>query len=64
MKKIKQLKGWGIYQNNRKEIDEYGFAFTVIHPDNMEYAYMCTPSDSDIEGLDTLEQAIEWVKNY
>lgn len=37
MKKVKQLKGWGIYQNNRKEIEEYGFSFTVIHPNNMEY---------------------------
>lgn len=63
MKRIKKLKCWGIYQNNKNEIEEYGFNITVIHPENMEYAYMCTPSDSDIE-CDTLEQAIEWIKNY
>ena len=63
MRKVKVLKGWGIYLNNKKEIEEYGFNVTVLHPDNMEYAYMCTPQDSDIE-LDTVEQAIEWIKNY
>ena len=63
MKKVKQLKGWGIYRNNAKEIEEYGFAFTVIHPDNMEYAYLCTPADSDIE-CETLEAAVDWIRNY
>lgn len=58
MKKIKSLKGWGIYQNNPKEIKEYGFNITVLHPNNMEYPYLCTPSDSDIE-LDTIEAAID-----
>lgn len=63
MKKVKTLKGWGIYQNNEKEIKEYGFNFTVLHPDNMEYSYMCKPSDTDME-CDTLEAAISWIKNY
>lgn len=63
MKKIKTLKGWGIYQNSQKEIDEYGFSITVIHPENMEYAYMNTPRDSDID-LDTVEQAVIWIENY
>ena len=63
MRKIKTLNKWGIYQNNAKEIEEYGFNITVLHPDNMEYAYMCTPADSDIE-LNTVEEAVEWIKNY
>jgi len=63
MRKIKTLNKWGIYQNNVKEIEEYGFNITVLHPDNMEYAYMCTPADSDIE-LNTVEEAVEWIKNY
>lgn len=63
MRKIKTLKKWGIYQNNDKEIKEYGFNITVLHPDNMEYAYMCSPSDSDME-FDTVEAAEHWIKNY
>ncbi|WP_313152804.1 hypothetical protein [Lacrimispora sp.] len=63
MKRIKKFKGWGIYQNNNKEIEEYGFNVTVLHPDNMEYAYMCSPSDSDME-FDTVEAAENWIKNY
>lgn len=63
MKRIKKLNSWGIYQNNAKEIEEYGFNITVLHPDNMEYAYMCSPSDSDME-FDTLEEAENWIKNY
>jgi len=63
MKKIKVLKGWGIFQNNKKEKDEYGFEYTVIHPNNMEYAYMCTPDDTDIE-CNSLEAAESWIKNY
>lgn len=63
MKKVKQLNGWGIYQNNEKEIKEHGFDITVLHPDNMEYPYMCSPSDSDME-MNTIEDAILWIKNY
>jgi len=63
MKRIKTFKGWGIYQNNNKEIEEYRFNVTVLHPDNMEYAYMCGPSDSDME-FDTVEAAEDWIKNY
>lgn len=63
MRKIKQLKGWGIYLNNEKEQKEYGFSVTVIHPDNMEYWYMCCPRDTDIE-LSTVQQATEWIENY
>lgn len=63
MKKVKTLKKWGIYQNNEKEIKEYGFRFTVLHPDNMEYSYLCTPADSDME-MESLEEAISWINNY
>lgn len=63
MKKIKTLKSWGIYQNNEKEIAEYGFNITVIHPDNMEYPYMNSPRDTDAE-CDTIKQAVSWIKNY
>lgn len=63
MRKLKTLRGWGIFQNNEKEINQYGFNITVLHPDNMEYAYLCSPSDSDIE-LDTVDDAINWIKNY
>jgi len=63
MKKIKQLKQWGIFQNNSKEIKEHGFSFTVLHPDNMEYSYLCCPRDSDIE-CNSLKEAISWINNY
>ena len=63
MKKVKMLNKWGIYQNNAKEVKEYGFEITVLHPDNQEYAYMCSPSDSDME-FNKLEDAINWIKNY
>lgn len=63
MKKVKQLKGWGIYQNTPKEISEYGFAITVLHPDNMEYPYLCSPRDTDME-METIDQAVSWIENY
>jgi hypothetical protein len=63
MKRIKKLIGWGIYQNNKKEIEEYRFNITVLHPNNMEYAYMCSPSDTDME-FDTVEAAEDWINNY
>lgn len=63
MRKIRVLNGWGIYQNNEKEVKEYGFNLTVLHPDNMEYSYLCSPRDSDME-CDTLESAVDWIVNY
>ena len=63
MKKIKQYRGWGIYQNNEKEVEEYGFTITVLHPENMEIAYACNPCDSDME-LETIEDAVSWINNY
>lgn len=63
MKKVEIFKGWGIYQNNAKEIKEYGFKITVLHPNNMDYAYLCTPSDTDME-FDMLEEAKDWIDNY
>lgn len=65
MKKIKSMKRWAICQLNAKEQAEYGFSFAVIHPENAEYLSMgmCTPSDTDIE-CETLEEAINWIKNY
>lgn len=63
MRKVKTLNQWGIYENNPAEITEYGFKYTVLHPDNMEYPYMCNPADSDME-FDTLEAAVSWIENY
>ena len=63
MKRIKKLNGWGIYQNNAKEIEEYGFKITVLHPNDMEYWYLCSPQDSDME-FETVEAAIDWINNY
>jgi hypothetical protein len=62
MKYIKSLKKWGIYENNDKEEKEYGFKYTVIHPDNMGVPGL-TPKDSDWECA-TLEAAESWIKNY
>ena len=65
MKKIKCMKGWAICQLNAKEVKEYRFSYAVIHPENREYLSMgmCTPSDTDIE-CETLDEAINWIKNY
>ena len=63
MKKNSTYKNWGIYQNNAKEIEEYGFGITVLHPDNMEYGYMCSPKDSDME-FETVEAAKYWIEHY
>lgn len=63
MKRIKKVKGWGIYQNNEREVAEFGFNITVLHPDNMETAYMCSPRDTDME-FDTIEAAEQWIRNY
>jgi len=67
MKHIKNLKQWGIYQNNEKEVKEYGFNITVLHPDNMECikdsGMIFSPSDSDME-IDTIEAAEHWITHY
>lgn len=63
MKKIKTLKGFGIFKNNEKEIAEHGFRYTVLTPDNMEYSYMCSPADSDME-FESLESAEYWINHY
>jgi len=67
MKRIKILKKWGIYQNNKKEVEEYGFQITVLHPNNMECVAdsgnIFSPADTDME-LDTIEDAETWIKNY
>jgi len=63
VKKVMSLKGWGIFENNAKEISEYGFKYTVLTPDDMEIYYVCGPGATDIE-CETLEQAMSWVKNY
>jgi len=63
MRKVKLLNGWGIFKNNNREFEEYGFEYTVIHPNNMEICYTCSPSDSDWE-CDSLKHAIDWIINY
>jgi hypothetical protein len=62
MKKVKQLKRWGIYELSPKEQQEHGFNFAVIHPDVMGSGNV-TARDTDME-IDTLEDAINWVMNY
>jgi len=62
MKKVKQVKSWGIYELSSKEQEEHGFNFAVIHPEVMGCGNV-TASDSDME-LDNLEDAISWVNNY
>lgn len=62
MRKVKQLKKWKIYENSEKEVKEYGFKYTVIHPDN-DGCVGLTPADSDWE-CETLDEAIDWIQNY
>lgn len=62
MKKVKQLKNWGIYELSDKEKSEHGFGFAVIHPDTMGCGNV-TPSDTDWE-CETIEEATAWVENY
>lgn len=65
MKTIKKMKGWAICQLNTREVNEYGFSYAVIHPDNMDYLSMrmLTPSDTDME-CETLDEAVNWIKYY
>lgn len=67
MKLLKRLNNWGIYQNNAKETEEYGFPITVLHPNNMECVKdsgnIFTPADSDME-MNTVEAAVDWIKHY
>ena len=49
--------------DNMRKNEGPEFEYTVIHPNNMEYAYMCTPDDTDIE-CNSLEAAESWIKNY
>lgn len=64
MRKVKSFKKWGIYELTKKEQEENGFKYAVIHPDIMEcpHPYL-DPSDTDME-CETLEEAINWVKYY
>jgi len=63
MKRIKKVNGWGIYRNNAKEVAEHGFGITVLHPDDVEYSYICSPANSDMEFND-IESAERWIRNY
>ena len=63
MKLLKRCNGWGIYENNQKEQEEYDFIYTVIHPANMDSNYRLDPSDSDME-CNSLEEAERWVEDY
>lgn len=62
MKKVKQLKKWGIYELSEKERLEHGFNFAVIHPDTMG-SCLLSPKDTDME-MESLENAISWINNY
>ncbi|MCQ2543649.1 MAG: hypothetical protein MJ126_05760 [Lachnospiraceae bacterium] len=64
MRKIKSFRKWGIYELTSKEVAEYDFKYAVIDPDTMEcpHPYL-SPSDTDW-CCDSLEEAIEWIKNY
>lgn len=62
MRKVKQFNKWRIYENSAKEVKEYGFKYTVIHPDNCDCVGL-TPADSDWE-CESLDEAIDWIQNY
>ena len=62
MRRIKNLKKWGIYALSSREESEYGFKFAVIHPDQMGCGGL-SPADTDWE-CNSLEEAIDWVVNY
>lgn len=63
MKKVKQVKGFGIYEASEKEQKEQNISkFVVFTPDEMELhdTRMMTP-DWDCE---TLQEAVDFVKSY
>lgn len=62
MKKIKQLNNWDICELSKREQEQHGFKYAVIHPNTKETGWV-TASDTDIE-CETLEQAIAWIENY
>lgn len=62
MRKVKQLRGWGIYILSAREESEYGFTHAVIHPDVMGSGCV-SPADTDWE-CNSLTEAIEWIENY
>lgn len=62
MKRIKILKGWGIYELSAKEQQELEFSHAVIHPEVMGCGNV-TARDTDWE-CNSLEAAISWVNNY
>ena len=62
MRRVKNLKKWGIYALSAREESEYGFKFAVIHPDQMGCGGL-SPADTDWE-CNSLEEAIDWVVNY
>lgn len=62
MKKVKQMKKWGIYELSPKERERLGFTHAVIHPDVMGTGHV-TAEDSDMECF-SLEEAINWVECY
>ena|GEM_PF-1820624 len=63
MRRIKKVNGWGIYQNNDREVSKYGFGITVLTPDDVEYSYMCSPANSDMEFND-VKAAEHWIRNH
>lgn len=62
MKRIKQMRGWKIYELTTKEQADYGFTHAVIHPDTMPVGKY-EPSDTDMECC-SLEEAENWIRNY
>ena len=63
MKRIKAVGAFVIYELNKREQEEYGFAYAPVLKESVEaYGRVC-PSDADIE-CETLELAISWAQNY
>lgn len=63
MKKIKTVRDFVIYELNKREQDEYGFAYAPVLKESVEAYGKVYPSDADIE-CETLELAISWAQNY
>lgn len=63
MKRVKAVGAFVIYELNKREQEEYGFAYAPVLKESVEaYGRVC-PSDADIE-CETLELAISWAQNY